>query len=196
MRVEAGTPIADCVDRSEMWLQMAPAGPDLAALASALEADERVDAEPLVPGSGPALPGLPILQLIPPETAAIHGSAVARAANEPIPSPEGSRFRSWRLREGLRYLVRVPVERLPGRFVLPAEAVFPRGAAMMVLLEDGRSFRAVPVRLEHRDARLAVVAADGAIFPRDRVVTRGAYALSLALLAEPAAGGGHAGHSH
>jgi hypothetical protein len=93
--------------------------------------------------------------------------------------------------------VHVPVERLEERFVLPASAVVLRGSDMIVLLEDGDTFRPVPVRVEHLDSRVAVVANDGAIFEGDRVVLRGAYALSLALQA--GAGGdadAHAGHSH
>jgi multidrug efflux pump subunit AcrA (membrane-fusion protein) len=94
-------------------------------------------------------------------------------------------------------VVRVPVERLPGRFVLPADAVASRGPDTVVLLEDGKGFLPVPVRVEHRDARVVVVAADGAVFPGDRAVVHGAYAVLLAVQA--ATGGGvdpHAGHSH
>jgi hypothetical protein len=55
----------------------------------------------------------------------------------------------------------------------------------------------VPVRVEHLDASVAVVANDGAIFEGDGIVLKGAYALSLALQA--GSGGAvdpHAGHSH
>jgi hypothetical protein len=47
------------------------------------------------------------------------------------------------------------------------------------------------------DSRVAVVANDGAIFEGDRIVLKGAYALSLALQAGTgAAADPHAGHDH
>ncbi len=197
--VQAGGVLATCVDRRTMLLRLAPAGADLPALARALEVGEVVRAEPLVPGSAPALEGLPLVRLAPAEGSAAHGAAFAAARNEALAEREdaGALHRTWRLREGLRYLAHVPVERLAGRFVLPASAVVPRGSDLVVLLEDGDTFRAVPVRVEHLDARVAVVANDGAIFPGDRLALKGAYALSLALQAgSGGAADPHAGHSH
>ena len=96
----------------------------------------------------------------------------------------------------MRFVVRVPVERKPGRFVLPADAIAYRGAEAVVLLKTGASFKAVPVTLEHHDARVAVVAADGAIFPGDLIVLRGAPGLALGLLAGAGGADPHAGHNH
>lgn len=197
--VDAGDVLATCVDRRAMLLRMAPAGADLPALSRALEAGETLRAEPLVPDSAPVLEGLPLVRLAPGADRASHGAAFAAARNTPLAEhtdPAGASHRTWRLREGIRYLVHVPVERLPGRFVLPASAVVLRGSEMIVLLEDGDTFRSVPVRVEHLDSRVAVVANDGAIFEADRIVLRGAYALSLALQAGPGGADPHAGHDH
>ncbi|HEX5138223.1 MAG TPA: biotin/lipoyl-binding protein [Planctomycetota bacterium] len=197
--VDTGSVLATCVDRRTVHLRLAPAGADLPALARALEAGEAVRAEPLVPESGPVLEQLPLVRLSPAEGRASHGAAFASAENAALAERTvgDAVHRTWKLREGLRYLVHVPVERLPGRFVLPASAVVLRGSDMVVLLEDGDSFRAVPVRVEHLDSHVAVVANDGAIFADDRVVLRGAYALSLALQAgSRSAVDPHAGHNH
>jgi hypothetical protein len=68
----------------------------------------------------------------------------------------------------------------------------------VIVVQEGRNWRQVPVRVEYVDARVAVIpVANGGVFAGDRVVMRGAYALALALQA--AAGGGvdpHAGHNH
>jgi multidrug efflux pump subunit AcrA (membrane-fusion protein) len=197
-RVEAGDVLAECRDLSRVHLRLAPAGPDLAAIASVLEAGETLGAEPLLAGSGPALEGLRLLRLDADGRDA-GGGPVVPAENRVLSlAKEGGReFRSWALRPGLRYVVRVPRSRVAGVFVLPADAVAAQGADTVLLLEDGSGFRAVPVRVEHRDARHVVVANDGAVFPGDRVVLRGAYQVLLALQA--AVGGGvdpHAGHSH
>ena len=195
-RLEAGAPVATLRDRRTVHLRAAPTASEAAVLEHALAAGEPVSAEPLAPGFGPSVPATTLLRL----EGGGHGSLVAAAENAVVATREvgGRTFRTWALREGAHYVLRVPSQRLPGRFVLPSDAVVTRGADQVVLLEDGTSFRAVPVRVEHRDAEVAVVAADGAVFPGDRVVVRGAFALSLALLAAEGGGGGgaHAGHSH
>jgi multidrug efflux pump subunit AcrA (membrane-fusion protein) len=200
-RAEAGTAAVELADLRLVHLRLTPAGPDLAALAAALASGEAITAEALLPGTGPSLEGLHVLRIeAAPDADAGHAAAVVEVTNEPLASRVGEddrAFRSWRLREGLRYVAHVPLGCLPERFVLPAEAITYRGPDAIVLVDDGDSFRQVAVRLEHLDAKVAVVANDGAIFPGDRVVVKGAYALSLAL--QPASGGGvdpHAGHSH
>jgi hypothetical protein len=189
-------------DLRQVQLRLAPAGADLPAVASTLSTAEPVSAEPLVRDAGPALEGLALVRIATPgDDEETHGAAWATARNEPLAlvrDAEGREFRSWRLRPGLQYVVRLPRRRAPQRFVLPADAVVGRGPESVVLVEDGARFKAVPVRVEHRDARVAVVANDGAIFPGDRVVVRGAYALSLAMQAATggAAADPHAGHNH
>lgn len=199
-RVEAGSSIVDCRDLSHVQLELAPAGPDLSAIAAALTAGEPVLADPLLPGSAPSLEGLRIERLKAATEHADRAAAIVPVANRPLSAAKGAsdrEFRSWALRPGLRYVVRVPIERLAGRFVLPADSVASQGPDTVLILEDGAGFRPVPVRVEHRDSRTVVVANDGAVFPGDRAVVRGAYSLMLAIQA--AAGGGadpHAGHQH
>jgi multidrug efflux pump subunit AcrA (membrane-fusion protein) len=121
--------------------------------------------------------------------------AYVTCENEPLSGRVGA-ARSWRLRTGLRYLVRVPVESLEDRFVLPAEAVTSIGAERIVFLRDGDGFISRPVHVEHEDDEVAVIANDGSLFPGDPVVMRGAFALGLALHAGSAAADPHAGHDH
>jgi hypothetical protein len=87
----------------------------------------------------------------------------------------------------------VPVERLASRYVVPAQAIVPRGADSVVVLKDGAGFRLVPVQVDYADATTAVLATKG-VFEGDTVALRGAYALSLALQA--GSGGGEGGHHH
>ena len=67
------------------------------------------------------------------------------------------------------------------------------GPTRVVFLRSGPGFRRVEVELLHRDHRAAVLPADTGIFPGNPVVTRGAFALELAL---DRAGGGDGGHGH
>jgi hypothetical protein len=199
-RVEAGAPVVEVRDLSHVRLVLSPAGSEVAAVSAALASGEPVSASPLVTGSGPDLQDLRLLSIEAGEGTHAAARALVAVENRPLSvakRSDGREFRTWALRPGLRYVARVPVERLPDRFVLPADAVAAQGPDTVVLLEDGDGFRAVPVTVEHRDARVVVVKNDGAVFPGDRAVLRGAYSVLLATQA--AAGGGvdpHAGHSH
>jgi hypothetical protein len=198
-RAEPGVTVVECRDLSRVQLELAPAGADLAAIAAALAAGETVSAEPLVAEAGPALEGLRVQRLEADRDHPREGAAIVLVENRVLSETRDRDrpFRSWAVRPGLRYLVRVPLSRLPERFVLPASAVTARGPDTVILLEDGESFRPVPVRVEHRDSRVVVIAKDGSVFPGDRVVLKGAYSVLLAIQA--ASGGGadaHAGCGH
>lgn len=112
-------------------------------------------------------------------------------------SPEGVRFLDWRFKPGQRMELRVPVEELAGRIVLPVEGVVDDGAETYVYRQNGSHFDQVAVHVEYRDQQSVVIASDGAVFPGDVVASRGAYQMHLALKNQ--AGGGidpHAGHNH
>lgn len=199
--VARGGEVAALLAPHRMILRLAHTGPDVAPIERALRTGEELVAEPLQPGAGPSLTGLRLTRFDPPTETGGASFAIAEFTNAPLPvgaGSEGVAARSWQFRDGVRYRVRVPLERLPNRFVLPAEAVISRGADQVLVIQQGRSWKQVPVHVEYLDARVAVVSSSGGgIFAGDRVVLRGAYALSLALQA--AAGGGvdpHAGHNH
>ncbi len=196
--VEAGQRVAALRDDRVMALHLTPAPSDLAPLTEALTAGAALRAEPLVRGAGATLEDVQLLSLT--GASAGHGlGALATVTNRVLVerSAEGAgAYRTWAVRPGLTYVVKVPIERKPGRYVLPADAIAYQGPEAVVLLPDGKGFRTVPVRLEHHDAQFAVVAADGALFPGDQVVLKGAPALAIALLAGAGGADPHAGHSH
>ncbi len=199
--VARGGDVALLLAPQRMALRLVPVGADVTAIESALVAGETLTADPLLDGSGCPLADLHLTRFDVPSEPGGAASALIELENVPLDAcvRGGPATRSWRLRAGLRYVVRIPVTRAKDRFVLPAEAVIPRGADSVVILQEGTKFRQVPVHVEYLDARVAVIpAASGGIFAGDVYVRRGAYALSLALQA--AAGGGaadpHAGHNH
>lgn len=197
--VDSGSVIAELEDARTLVLRLAPTGPDVALLEQAYQERRPIVAVPLVDGTGPRCEGLTVLRLDAAEAGTAQASALVEVGNVPLVAAggEAARTRTWALRPGLRYLARVPTGTLAGRFVLPADAVIPRGPDSVVLLKDGAGFRAVPVRVEYADASTVVVANDGAVFPGDTVAVKGAYALMLATQA--GSGGGadpHAGHNH
>jgi hypothetical protein len=180
-----------------MRLRLEPVGDELAHVARALEGGAVLSARPLLAGTGPELEGLRVDRLETRTALEERGSvAWVTCANEAVPAAGEGGSRSWRLRVGLRYLVRVPVEVLEGRFVLPAGAVTDAGPEKVVFVQDGATFQARPVHVEYEDDEVAVVANDGSLFPGDPVALSGAFALGLALQGGGGAVDPHAGHSH
>lgn len=194
--VQTGATLLDLTDDRTVVLRAAPSGSDVALLEAALRDDATVAAGPMSRGAGPEVSGLRVHRLDESEDGGHLASATLLVPNSVLKetSAEGTgRTRTWALRAGMRYAVRVPVETLPGRFVLPADAVVPRGPDSVLVLREGSNFRMVPVHVEFSDAVNAVVANEG-VFPGDTVAVRGAYALSLALQA--GSGGAESGHHH
>jgi multidrug efflux pump subunit AcrA (membrane-fusion protein) len=110
---------------------------------------------------------------------------------------DGHRFVAWRYRPGQRVQLQIPVETLPDRIVLPADAVAQEGVESYVFTPDGDHFDRRSVHVEYRDPLWVVIANDGSLFPDELVAVSGAQQLQLAL--KNKSGGGidpHAGHSH
>jgi hypothetical protein len=107
------------------------------------------------------------------------------------------RYLTWRYRPGQRMQLRIPVETLPDRIVLPAEAIAQDGVETYVFVANGDRFDRRPVHVEYRDDVQVVIANDGALFPDEEVAMKGAQQLQLAI--KNKASGGidpHAGHNH
>jgi multidrug efflux pump subunit AcrA (membrane-fusion protein) len=195
--VAAGETLVLLHDPKRMWLRLEPVGEQIGSVVSAVESGESLRAEPLLAGSGPTLADLKVDRLDTRGELERRGAVgIVICENEAVVA-EGSDSRSWRLRVGLRYLVRVPVERLEGRFVLPAGAVTELGPERVVFLRSGKTFRSVPVHVEYEDDAVVVIANDGSLFPGDPVILEGAFALGLALQAgQGGSADPHAGHNH
>jgi len=109
------------------------------------------------------------------------------------------RFRSWRFKPGQRGHVLLPDQVFEDCFVLPPEAVTEDGNDAIVFRREhshgtDTEYEAIKVHVLYRDTRATVVAADGDLKRRDRIVENRAYQLLLAM--KSSAGGGHSHHGH
>jgi len=84
----------------------------------------------------------------------------------------------WRFRPGQRVRLLVPVEKLDGVFVLPAEAVAREGAETYVFRRNGDVFDRKPVHVVYQDRANVVVAADGSVPAGVHVALAGAVQLN------------------
>ncbi len=198
-RVNAGTTLAQLHDPSTMWLRLEPVGEEVGLVARALGQDAPMQAVPLVKGSGPGLEDIRLQRIATRTTAGHHaGHGYAEVRNAllgPSRAPDAA-SRSWTLRAGTRYLVKVPLERMENCFVLPAGAVTSRGPDRILFVQDGSSFRTEVVRVAYEDDAVIVVPNSGSIFEGDRIAMSGAFALKLALDQEGGGGDDAAAHGH
>jgi multidrug efflux pump subunit AcrA (membrane-fusion protein) len=195
-RVAAGEILARLHDARTLWLRLEPIGNEVGFVVRALRAGTALEARPLLPDSGPVLEGLRLARMATFSDAHERGGrAYAEVQNTHLCPGGTDSGCSWSLRIGLRYVVRVPVEELEGRFVFPVGAVTSRGPDRVVYVQDGETFRAQPVRIDFEDDEVTVIADDGGIFEGDPVAMSGAFALGLAMQSDPKAANSH-GHEH
>jgi len=203
-RVEIGAKLAVLSDRRDMILKSEPVGSDMPLMINALELGTSIDAVPLIPGSGPPLNGLRVLYT---DSDAGDGAQSAslvgylRVPNTPIGASEAKgvplKFRSWRLRAGQRYQLKMPVRQFADVIVVPSEAVVDDGADKVVFVKNGDAFESKKVVISYQDHEVCVIDAKTSdVFPGDEVVVRGAFGLALALKAGSGAADPHAGHMH
>jgi len=198
--VVAGQRIVALADARRAHLRVHAAGADAALLVRALESGVTMHAAPLVPDSGPILKKVRLLSLENDGGRVTLG--VAAVPNEVLTVKEeggGGRYRTWKLRPGMRYVLRVPVDAPVDAIVVPTEAIVEDGADRILYVEDGDTFRKAKIVVLHSNAdEAALDPKHSDLFPGDRYVSRGAFALHMAILAAEGAGGvdPHAGHSH
>lgn len=193
--VAKGEVLAILHDPRRMWLRILPVGDEIALTMEALRDGKKVAAVPLLGGSGPDFEGLRIQRI-----ASDSGSDAAflplandRLDDPGVGNPKGS-SRSWRLRSGMRYQVRIPFVTHQKVYVFAKDGVAKDGVDRVVYLRNGDSFKRTPVHVVYENAESVVVASGGALFPGDGIVTRGAFVLSVAM--QQSSGGGHHGHTH
>lgn len=202
--VEAGARLLLLDNPRVMFLRVVPSGADATALLKANETDAAMNALPAIDGTGPALAELKIARFEGDEGAA-GATALIAVRNEALRTSNGGiagNTRSWRLRKGMRYMLRVPIQEFKDAFVVPNDAVTDDGPEKIILIQDGNSFKPLKVEILHLDHESAVIAnnKDTEIFPGDMIVQHGTFGLNLALKASAGGGGEeggeHAGHHH
>jgi multidrug efflux pump subunit AcrA (membrane-fusion protein) len=200
-QVTAGDTLCVLADHCELYIEGTAFDADTPYLRDAVEKNTPVSADILVSTRREqAVKGLKLLYLadqVDRESRALH--FYVKLPNEIISDrTEGSqRFLQWRYNPGQRVELSIPVESWTKRMVVPADAVVSDGAESYVYRQSGDTFVQVPVHVEHRDKKSAVLASDGAIFPGEVIASGGAFQIHLAVKNQ--SGGAidpHAGHHH
>lgn len=199
--VTAGDTLATLADHAQLFIEGEAFERDLKEISRAANTGSLVAASVDTDGGKPdVIAGLRLLYLaakVNPESRTLD--FYVTLPNEMLRDAklEGHRFIAWRFRPGQRVQLEIPVETLPDRIVLPADAVAQDGPETYVFTPNGDHLERRSVHVEYRDPKWVVVANDGSLFPGDLVAPVGAQQLLLAL--KNKAGGGidpHAGHGH
>lgn len=197
--VEEGQSMGELHNMRELHIESHARGTEIEVLMNALEEDLSISATPLAKGSGVALHDLKIRSILDDieESGATVHLEIDKNPFVVKKSRGNNSFRSWKIRIGTRYLIRVPQEKFEEVYVLPSHAVVEESAEKLVFIQDGDTYKSVRVVVLYQNDEVAVLSKDSEIFAGDPVVVRGAFALGLALKAQT--GGGvdaHAGHGH
>ena len=200
--VIAGTRLAVLTDHCELYVEGKAFEEDAEALNQA--ANDSLPVTAVVEGNGSGNQEIADLRILYVENEVERDSRAlqfyVRLPNELVrneKTPGGHRFIGWRYKPGQRVQLRVPVETWQNRIVLPVDAVVQEGADWFVFQKNGDRFDRIPVHVEYRDGRRAVIESDGSLFPGDAVVASGAYRMHWALKNRAAGGvAPHAGHHH
>lgn len=200
--VLAGDPLAILTDHAELYIKGEAFERDVAAISRVADTKAGVSAVWQAEGGQPEIvDNLRILYLagtVNPLTRTLD--FYVRLPNELVRDTRldgDHRYIAWRFRPGQRVQLQIPVETLPDRIVLPADAVAQDGVETYVFVPNSDSFERRSVHVEHRDRQSAVIANDGALFPGEMVAISGAQQLQIAI--KNKSGGApdpHAGHNH
>jgi biotin carboxyl carrier protein len=200
--VQAGDSLCILADFSELYIEGSAFEQDSKSLVEAANRGWNVSARiEAGRGKAEAVNRLRVIYLsneVDKDTRALH--FYVALPNEMIrdaTTADNHRFIDWKFKPGQRLQVRVPVEELPERIVVPIEAVAADGPEFFIFQENGKRFVRRPVHVEYQDQTTAVIAQDGSVFPGDSIAISGAHQLQLAI--KNKSGGGidpHAGHSH
>jgi len=200
-QVTAGDTLCVLADHGELYIEGTAFEADTPELREAIEAGTPVAVDILVGTQREqAVDGLKLLYLadqVDRESRAQH--FYVRLPNEIVSDrrEDSQRFVQWRFNPGQRVELSLPVEHWTNRIVVPNAAVVTDGAESYVYRQSGDSFERVPVHVEHRDQKSAVIANDGSLFPGEVIAGNGAFQIHLAM--KNKSGGPidpHAGHSH
>ena len=198
-KVEMGQSLGILHNMRELHVEAHAQGSEIKLLMEALENDLDIAAVPLAEDSGIRLNGLKI-QSVQDDSERGGAKVHIEIPNNPSFVKNGllnKKYRSWKIRIGTRYMIRVPRKKYKDVFVIPSDAVVEDGAERIVFLEDGDTYKPAKVVVLFQNDEVAVLGESSDIFGGDAIVTHGAFGLGLALKAKTGgAVDAHAGHNH
>ena len=196
-KVESGGRLMTLTDQSKMLLLAYPQSSEIVDMSNAAKRARTIEASTLVSGAGPVLQGLKIDKIRGTDE---HREEVLITVENVVlvDTKNGPQaFRTWALRDGLKYTLKIPVKVLKDVIVLPRDAVITHGADQIVFVKEHGEYIRRKVVVVHKNSEVMVIGDGSELLPEEEMVVSGAFALQLALVAgTPEAVDPHAGHNH
>ncbi|MDD7985784.1 HlyD family efflux transporter periplasmic adaptor subunit [Lentisphaera marina] len=195
--VARGDVLFTLLDPSKMLLTAEPTGSEYGLINNAIQKQFLIDATPLIKNSSIELKDLKISKI----TGQEQGRTLVLLPSENSilseHSVNGTKYRNWNLRKGLKYTLKVPVKKLEDVIVLPSKAIIDHSSDKVVFVRENEKFIRRKVIVVYQNNDVAVIGEGSELLPEEAMVTNGAFALQLALIAgTPQAVDPHAGHNH
>jgi multidrug efflux pump subunit AcrA (membrane-fusion protein) len=196
-KIEAGQSLLVLTNQSKMLLVSYPQSSEIVDMANAGKNNLKISASTLIPQAGPLLTDLTINKIRGTDENKEQVLISVKNTVQGKSSNDKNSFRTWSLRNGLKYVLKVPVKMLEDVIVLPREAVISHGADKIVFVRENGEYIRRKVVVVHEDSEFAVIGEGSELLPDEEMVVSGAFALQLALVAgTPEAVDPHAGHNH
>ncbi len=183
-RVEAGATLVTLTNHSKMYLIAKPVGSEISIINSTASNNASIKANPLVPGAAEVLEGLKITKILGRDNDGTHVYLPVTNKISSRSEQNGSKYRNWMLRNGMKFILQIPVKKLKDVIVLPSEAVIDNGVDKVIFVKEGKDFIKRKVVVLFQDEEVVVLGEGSEVFPEEPMVTRGAFALNMALLAD------------
>jgi len=187
--VEQGETLLTLENPRALYLCGEPTDGDIESVLHAMKSKALIEARPLVKGSGPMLSNLSVNRLFN-RDGNKNAALYTPFDNKPLLIEGG--FRTWLVREGQRFELRIPKMKFDKAYVFPTDAVVDDGPDKILFLKSGDSFKKVNVEVLYQDHEVVVLPASTNIFPGNPVVVRGAFSLKMAFQDS----GKPSGHAH
>lgn len=194
-----GENLLDLYNGRQIHLEVNAIGSEIVLLEEVFDKDFLIDAVPMAGNLGIKLNDLKIQNI-----KNIDGGYGAFAHIEIKNNPStihlnslGIEKRTWSIRPGAKYIVKIPQKIFKDVFVVPIGAVVDDGVEKIVFIQNADSFKSMRVIELYRNAENVVLSQDSDIFPGDSIVMHGAFGLHLALKGKQSGpADAHAGHNH
>jgi multidrug efflux pump subunit AcrA (membrane-fusion protein) len=196
-KVTAGEKLLTLNNHSQMYLIAYPQASEMIDMTKAAKENSNISASPLTRSTGPELQKLKVNQIHGLDDGREQVILIATNSIHSVTENNTAKYRIWSLRNGLKYILEVPISTMKEVISVPLEAIIKHGPEKIIFVKVNGEFIRRKVSILYQDSQTAVLSNKSELKPGDTMIISGAFALQQALVAgTPEAIDPHAGHNH
>ncbi|MCM8538364.1 MAG: hypothetical protein NE334_20645 [Lentisphaeraceae bacterium] len=195
--VEIGQKLLTLSNPETIKLVSKPQASEMQDLTQALKLAKKISAQPLISGNGPDLKGILLTNITNKDDTTNIAQFLTQNSVLHSQKVQNKNFVTWALREGMKYLVNIPIKEIKDVIIVPEEAIIQHGPDKIIFVQNGKAFTRKNVAILTSRNGMIALSKKSDLKLGDTIVTSGAFALQQALVAgTPQAVDPHAGHNH